>query len=130
MERVLFLDALPFPGFMRLVACADVCLDTLHFNGMNSSLEALALGIPIVTLPGRMQRGRHTQAMYRKMNIFDCIATDPAEYVRIAVRLGTDQRFAASIGARIRAASHLLFEDYRVIKEFERFFLHVCRPVA
>jgi protein O-GlcNAc transferase len=129
-DRVRFLDAMPFPRFMRLMACADVCLDTLHFNGMNSSLEALALGIPIVTLPGRMQRGRHTQAMYRKMNILDCIAKDPAEYVRIAVRLGTDQEYATAIGTRIRAASHLLFEDPRVIMEFERFFLDVCRPVA
>jgi hypothetical protein len=42
-------------------------LDTLHFNGMNSSLEALAVGLPVVTLPTQLQRGRHTRAMYLKL---------------------------------------------------------------
>ena len=126
-SRVIFLDRMRFARYLQLLAVADVCLDTLHFNGMNSSLEALALGTPIVTLPGEFQRGRHTQAMYRKIGVLDCIARDPAEYVDIAVRLGCDRTAAAALRARILGRVGALFEDERVVREYERFFLHAVR---
>jgi protein O-GlcNAc transferase len=126
-ERVLFLDAMRFPRFLQLLSLADVCLDTLHFNGMNTSLEAFSVGTPIVTLPGRLQRGRHTQAMYRKMGILDCIAKDAEDYVGIAVRLGCDKMFAEAIKRRIAARSSVLFENRDVVAEFEQFFLGALR---
>ncbi len=127
MDRILFLDQMRHPRFMQLLSVADVSLDTLHFNGMNSSLEAFAVGLPVVTLPGRLQRGRHTQAMYRKMGIAECIARDPAHYVEIAVRLATDRDHARCIRARLRERAHRLYEDPRVLREFERFFHHALR---
>jgi predicted O-linked N-acetylglucosamine transferase (SPINDLY family) len=126
-ERILLLDPMPFARFMQLLTAADVCLDTPHFNGMNSSLEALSVGTPIVTLPGRLQRGRHTQAMYRKMKILDCIASDASHYIEIAVRLGCDQEFAKDIRERILANNAVLYEDPRVVRELERFFREALR---
>jgi protein O-GlcNAc transferase len=105
-----------------LLSVADVILDTIHFNGMNSSLEAFALGTPVVTWPTALQRGRHTQAMYRKMGILEAIATDAASYVDIAVKLATDRSYAQSFRERIRASNHVLYEDSNVVREFERFF--------
>jgi protein O-GlcNAc transferase len=129
-SRILFLDRMRFARYMELLSIADVCLDTLHFNGMNSSLEALSVGTPIVTLPGRMHRGRHTQAMYRKMGIMDCIAHDAAHYVDIAVRLGCDRHYADIMRSRIRDRCAVLYEDRRVVREFERFFLHALRAAG
>jgi predicted O-linked N-acetylglucosamine transferase (SPINDLY family) len=126
-DRVIFLDAMRYSRFLQLLSLADVCLDTVHFNGMNTSLEAFSVGTPIVTLPGRLQRGRHTQAMYRKMEILECIAKDAEDYVEIAVRLGCNQDFARAIKQRIAARSGILFEDLRVVTEFERFFLSALR---
>jgi predicted O-linked N-acetylglucosamine transferase (SPINDLY family) len=121
-HRALFLPFMAFERFMQLLVIADVVLDTLHFNGMNSSLQALAAGVPVVTLPGRLQRGRHTQAMYRKMGIDDCIATDEDSYVDIAARIANDRGYAQDLRRRILGRNHVLFEDPRVIEEFERFF--------
>ena len=42
-----------FPGSL---ASADVILDPLHFSGGNTTFEALAMGTPIVTLPGTFMR--------------------------------------------------------------------------
>jgi predicted O-linked N-acetylglucosamine transferase (SPINDLY family) len=125
--RIVFLDRMGSKPYMQLLSLADVCLDTLHFNGMNTSLESFAVGTPIVTLPGRMQRGRHTQAMYRKMGILDCIAKDAQDYIDIAVRLGCDKAHAQALRGRILACNGVLFENRRVITEFERFFLHAVR---
>jgi predicted O-linked N-acetylglucosamine transferase (SPINDLY family) len=128
-HRVVQIPRMRTMDFLHLLALADVVLDTLHFNGMNSSLEAFAMGTPVVTRPTTLQRGRHTQAMYQKMGISDCIATDADDYVNIAVRLGTDRQFAQSIRERLRTASHALFEDRRVVEEFERFFLQAVRAL-
>jgi protein O-GlcNAc transferase len=120
--RITFLDAMPHDRFLTLLATADVVLDTLHFNGMNSSLEAFAAGTPVVTLPTNLQCGRHTAAMYLGMGMQNCIAKTPEEYVSLAVRLGTDPGYRAEFSARIHANSHVLFENDRVVAEFERFF--------
>jgi protein O-GlcNAc transferase len=126
-ERILFLPSLPGERFMQLLAASDVMLDPLYFNGMNSSLEALAVGLPVVTLPTALQRGRHTRAMYLKMGIADCIAASEADYVDIAVRLGTDPAARAELRARILGRNHVLYEDLRVVREFERFFEEALR---
>lgn len=122
-HRVVFLPFMGFERFMQLLCVADVILDTVHFNGMNSSLQAFAAGTPVVTLPGEFQRGRHTQAMYRKMGILDCIAADSRQYVDVAVRIATDPSYAQMLRKRIAARNHVLFEDQRVVDEFERFFV-------
>jgi protein O-GlcNAc transferase len=132
-ERVMFLPPLPNGPFMQLLAASDVMLDPLHFNGMNSSLEALATGLPVVTLPTQLQRGRHTAAMYRKMGVTECIAASPDDYVNIAVRLGTDAAYRSQVRARILQRNQVLYEDARVVREFERFYLSAlagCRGRA
>jgi protein O-GlcNAc transferase len=126
-QRIVFLPRMAFDRFMQLLGTADVILDTPHFNGMNSSLQSFAVGTPIVTLPAALQRGRHTQAMYRKLQITDCIATDPQHYIDIAVRVATDHAYAQSLRERILSRNHVLFEDGRVVEEFERFFMDALR---
>jgi predicted O-linked N-acetylglucosamine transferase (SPINDLY family) len=122
-DRIAFIPAQDFPGFLNLLAACDVMLDTIHFNGMNSSLEGFSVGTPIVTLPTGFQRGRHTAGMYRKMGFTDCIAADHDDYVRIAVQLGTEADYRRHAREEILRRSVVLFEDMRVVQEFERFFL-------
>ena len=43
------------------------------------------------------------------------------------MRLGTDPAFNASIRARILEHNHVLYEDRRVVQEFERFFMMAMR---
>jgi predicted O-linked N-acetylglucosamine transferase (SPINDLY family) len=121
-ERILFLPQQENGDFINLIALADVMLDTIHFNGMNTNLEAFAVGTPVVTMPTRFQRGRHTLGMYRKMGISDCIAANPDHYVELAVRLTGDQRLREKVKDSILTASGCLFEDIQVVREFERFF--------
>jgi predicted O-linked N-acetylglucosamine transferase (SPINDLY family) len=121
--RIVVLPRLSQEDFLHLQALADVLLDTLHFGGGNTSYEALAFGTPIVTLPGPFLRSRITYACYRQMGVLDCIAEDPGEYVRIALRLGTDRPWRDSVRSRILDRKHLLYEDDAAVQELERFFL-------
>ena len=122
-DRIVFLPPRDSPGFVNLLAVCDVMLDTIHFNGMNTSLEAFSVGTPIVTLPTEFQRGRHTAGMYRKMGFTECIAADRNDYVRIAVKLGTEEDYRRHAKDEILRRNEVLFEDMRVVREFERCFL-------
>ena len=105
--------------FLLMLKLSDVILDTIHFNGMNSSLEGFAMGTPIVTLPKAFQRGRHTQAMYRRMGYTELIAADEADYVRLVVQLATDTAFRARASRSILERCGVLFQEEAVVRGFE-----------
>jgi predicted O-linked N-acetylglucosamine transferase (SPINDLY family) len=121
-DRIQFLPHQGGQDYLHLLAVCDALLDTTHFGGGNTTYKALSVGAPIVTMPGKFARGRVTSACYRKMGITDCIATNEEDYVRIAVRLGTDPAWRQDIKARIVAARGALYEDADVLRELEEFF--------
>jgi predicted O-linked N-acetylglucosamine transferase (SPINDLY family) len=86
-------------------------LDTLRWTGGNTSLDALACALPIVTLPGAFMRGRQSAGMLGLMELRELIAVDAADYVRIAVRLVRDRPWREEIVARIRGGRSRLFDD-------------------
>lgn len=122
LARVRVLPLQPHDRYLALMAAADAVLDPIYFNGMNNSLDAFAAGVPVVTMPHLFQRGRHACGMYRCMDWHDCVATDPDGYVEIAVRLATDSDFRHAARGEVVARRHVLYEDPRVVREFERFF--------
>jgi predicted O-linked N-acetylglucosamine transferase (SPINDLY family) len=122
-DRVIFVPRLSQEDFLHLQARADVLLDTTHFGGGNTSYEAFAFGTPIVTRAGAFLRDRITYACYRQMGLADCVATSDADYVRIALRLGTDPAWREQVRAEILARKHRLYEDPVALQELEAFFL-------
>jgi predicted O-linked N-acetylglucosamine transferase (SPINDLY family) len=121
-DRIRFLPPQPRPDFLGLSAIADVLLDPIHFGGGNTSYEALAFGVPIVTLPSPYLRGRITLALYRQMGVLDCVAGSSADYVDLAVRLGTDPAHRAEVSAKILAACGVLYDNAAGVRELEQFF--------
>jgi len=110
-SRVRFLPAMPRAEFMNLLADADVILDPLHFGGGHTTYEALAVGTPVVTLPGDFLRSRITQALYRKMGFTELTVSSPEQYIDTAVRLGTDESERTRVSTRILETCPVLFED-------------------
>jgi predicted O-linked N-acetylglucosamine transferase (SPINDLY family) len=120
-DRVLFLPRLSQDDFLHLQARADVVLDTPHFGGGNTSLEALAFGTPIVTRAGRFLRDRITAACYAQMDLSDCIAGSDDEYVALALRLGRDRAWREHVRAQILARKERLYEDQEAVRHLEQF---------
>jgi len=120
-QRIRFLPRHPgLEHYYSRLKHADVILDTFHFGGGNTSLEAFAFGAPVVTWPGEFMRGRHTLGMYRRMEIDDAIASSPDEYARIAVGLGKDRALREDLRERIMLRNAVLYEDGNVVRELER----------
>ncbi|MBL8836548.1 MAG: hypothetical protein JNL66_09890, partial [Alphaproteobacteria bacterium] len=104
--------------FFALLELCDAVLDTPHFNGGTSSLQAFSLGVPIVTLPARFLRGRFTAGLYRRMGVTDLIARDARDYATLAARLGLDPIWRRQMVDRIRESSAVLYDDPRPVAEF------------
>jgi len=121
-DRALFVPRMGSDDFIRLLGLADALLDTSHFCGGFSSTEAFAAGLPIITWPGAMMRGRVTAAQYQTMGISDLIAEDAAGYVQLALRLAQDLEFRSDIKKRIIDHNAALFENIDVVRDIEQFF--------
>ena len=72
-------------------------------------------------------RGRVTHALYKMMEIDDCVAESLEDYVEIAVKLGCDTSFRNDIEKLIEARNGCLFEEAEAVREFERFFHMVTK---
>jgi predicted O-linked N-acetylglucosamine transferase (SPINDLY family) len=101
-------------------------LDTLHWSGGNTSLDALAAGLPVVTLPGEFMRGRQSLGMLRLLGLDDLVARDGDDYVRIAVRLGRDAAWRGAVSARIAQRSAALFDRREPVEALEAFLASVA----
>jgi uncharacterized protein (TIGR03032 family) len=118
-DRIRWLAPLPRPAFLELLAVSDVLLDPITFGGGNTSYEALAMGTPVVTLPGELLRTRITQALYAKAGYTDLVVGSAEAYVDASLRLGTDPVARAQARARIRETSSGLFEDAQEVRDLE-----------
>ena len=81
----------------------DFVLDTMPFGGVNGTLEALDMGVPVVTLVGSRHGERTGYSILTNLGVTDTVATSGPEYVEIAVRLATEPDFATRVRASIRA---------------------------
>jgi predicted O-linked N-acetylglucosamine transferase (SPINDLY family) len=126
LPRVRFLPRMEKELYLDCLAACDLLLDPLHFGGGNTSYEGLALGLPIVTLPGELMRGRVTYALYRQMGVEDAVVSDAASYVERAVRLGCDCELRDQVSRRILAANDVLFENQAAVAELESFLERAC----
>ena len=100
--------------FLAVLAHSDLALDSFGFSGGNTSLDALSVGLPVLTLPGEFMRGRQTMAMLRCLPervSSALLATDAADYVLRARRLLTDSALRAGLRAAITASASALFND-------------------
>ena len=122
-DRICFVPPQTNEDFLALTALGDVILDPPMFGGGNTTLEALAAGRPVVTLPGPYLRSRIAQGFLRHIGEDRLIARDISQYVDTALawgRLSPTAREAET--ARIAAEADRLFGQTGTIREHEAFF--------
>ncbi len=122
-DRVVFLPRTRSPdGYLQRMQACHVILDTIHYCGGNTSLEAISAGALVVTLPGTLQRGRHTYGFFRKMRFMDTVAQSAEEYAQLAVRLATDEALRTHLKEVQQERAAALYEDGGAVRQIEDFF--------
>lgn len=113
--------------YLNLNLVSDIFLDTLSWSGGNTTLEAIACGLPIVTCPGEFMRSRHAYGILQMMGITETIAKDEAEYVEIAVRLGLDADLRQNMVQKIFERHSWLYDDKACVTALESFYKKVVQ---
>ncbi len=122
-----FLPRLNGSMFRSALALADVMLDTFHWSGGGTSLDAFAADVPVVTMPGEFMRGRQTMAMLRLMGLEQLIADDIDGYVAKAIELASNSAMSAAIRETIAAKKLSIFDRGEANAEFaERIYAVAC----
>ena len=105
-ERLRFLPPVDSEYVHRanMQTLADVVLDTYPYNGATTTLEALWLGIPLVTRVGQQFAARNSYAFLTQCGITEGIAHSASEYIAWGVRLGTDAQLRQDIRQRLLAS--------------------------
>lgn len=111
--------------YFALLQLADIFLDTIGWSGGVTSAEAIACGLPIVTCPGELMRGRQSYGMLNLIGVTDTIAHNPQEYVALAVRLGQDQTWRADVKRRLLEQGARLYDDRSCVTALESFYRQV-----
>jgi len=122
-EYCLIMPRLNREEYLSLNLISDIFLDTIDWSGGNTTLEAIACNLPVVTLPKQFMRSRHSYAMLKILEITETIANTESEYIDIAVKLGLDPAWRASIVEKMRRER--LYDDKACIDALEKFF---CNP--
>jgi predicted O-linked N-acetylglucosamine transferase (SPINDLY family) len=122
-DRLVFLPrAERREGYLQRLQAADVVLDTIHYCGGNTSLEAISAVSLVVTLPGATMRSRHTYGFYRKMRFTETVVATPDEYVERAVAIASDPSLRERLKAQQAERAGALYEDRDAVAQIEAFF--------
>jgi protein O-GlcNAc transferase len=107
--------------YLNLNLVSDIYLDSFSWTGGNSTMEAIACNLSIVTCPGEFMRGRHSYAMLKMLGVTDTIASDEAEYIEIAVKLGLDRDWRNSIVKQMSQRHSYLYNDKICVEALDAF---------
>jgi protein O-GlcNAc transferase len=129
-DYVVILPRLNETEYHALNCLSDIFLDSIGWSGCNTTLEALACDLPVVTLPGNMMRSRHSMAFLTMMGLTETIASNLEEYMAVAVRLALNANWRQQIRQKIAATKDRLYRDMTCIKALEEFLESAIRSYA
>ncbi len=104
-------------GFNRYLQMADVSYDLPAWSGGNTTIAALTMGLPHVTLPGEHMCGRHSYAFNKIANVDGLIAKDEDDYLDLI--FNKERQREAMRGLEVDA----LYEDRAVSEALNAFLL-------
>jgi CRISPR-associated protein Csy1 len=125
--RLTWLDRLSHDDYLAVNLACDVMLDSLHWSGGNTALDAFACCLPLVTLPGRRMRGRQSLAMLKILGLEEWAASSPQDYVDKALALGREDHLQARVRQHLADHQQLLFDQDEPIKALQEHLLSLTR---
>ncbi|MDP2794197.1 MAG: tetratricopeptide repeat protein [Sulfurisoma sp.] len=106
----------------------DLALDPFPFNGGMTTLEALWMGVPVLTLVGQGVVSRQTYSVLKNIGLADELATpDVDAYAAKAIALANDRIYLAQLrqGLRARMAASPVCDPAQFARDLESLFVRM-----
>ncbi len=92
----------PRKQYLELYQQIDIVLETMPYNGHNTSCDALLMGVPVVTLPGITSVSRAGLSFLKNIGLDELVAENADDYLRIASQLANDLPHLTTLRANLR----------------------------
>ncbi|MGD0835195.1 MAG: tetratricopeptide repeat protein [Polyangia bacterium] len=114
---------------MRLYHRVDLALDTFPYNGTTTTLEALWMGTPVVTLLGKVHAGRVGASILSRVGLGELVCGSREAYVHTAIGLAMDLPRLARVreGLRKRLLDSPLMDAQRLARHLEAAYAQALR---
>ncbi len=89
--------------YLALHGQIDIALDTFPYSGGTTTLHAVWMGVPTLTVAGESAAGRQTVCILEHTQLQQFIAVDSADFVHKGVALASDLAYLAALRAAMRA---------------------------
>jgi predicted O-linked N-acetylglucosamine transferase (SPINDLY family) len=93
----------PHREFLSAYQRVDIGLDTQPYSGGVTTCEALWMGIPVITFPGKTFAGRHSTSHLTNAGFPQFVAQDQEAYVNLAIEWADRLLDLAYIRSQMRA---------------------------
>ncbi|MCC6950306.1 MAG: tetratricopeptide repeat protein [Phycisphaerales bacterium] len=117
---------------LGLYSRVDVALDPFPYHGTTTTLEALWMGVPVVTLAGRVHASRVGASLLSAAGLSGLVTTDPDSYVSVASSLASDAPRLHSLRESLRPAlaSGPLCDGPAFAARFDAALIQIMRRVG
>lgn len=132
-DRIFFAKKIANAHHLARYPLADLFLDTLPYGAHTTASDALWMGVPVLTLPGRSFASRVCSSLVRSAGAQELICDTPEHFVSRAVQLATTDRLSlASIRERIVAGRDTctLFDIKGLAHNLERLYAQMAAEHA
>jgi len=102
-ERVIFEGRVSRHEYLERHQTVDIVLDSYPFAGGTTSLDAVWMGVPIVTLRGDPTLQRAGVTILSNLGLPELVAASEDEFVEKAVALARDRARLAKLRSELRA---------------------------
>ena len=128
--RLVFAPFDPRARYLARQRLGDLMLDAIHHSAMTTACDAMAAGLPVLTLHGSAMASRAGESLARAAGVPELVATNKDDFVVQAVRLASDSTALQSQRRKIAARAGPLFDTVGRVRELEAAFLEVWRLYA
>ena len=101
-ERVTVLPYVSLEEYFGWIDRVDIALDTAPYSGGTTTLDALWMGVPVLTAPGSRPSSRSAASILASAALPECIAAGADDYVRKAVELAGNRPRLAALRSSLR----------------------------
>jgi len=121
-RRVKFVENRSRRDYLELYHRVDIVLDTFPYNGHTTSLDALWMGVPVVSLAGETPVSRAGLSQLTNLGLPELVARSETEFVNIADRLARDFPRLAQLRATLRGRmqTSVLMDAPRFTRQIEQ----------
>jgi predicted O-linked N-acetylglucosamine transferase (SPINDLY family) len=117
--RLIFAPFDPRDRYLARQRLGDLMLDAIHHSAMTTACDAMASGLPVLTLRGTAMASRAGESLVRAAGLPVLVAPDKEAYVDLAVQLASDKERLNGYRRTLEARTGPLFDTESRVREIE-----------